>query len=112
MATTSPLPAPVVAASQSSVNTVLSTIEQGTEILQKILPEAAAVGGFVPGATVYIQLAGLALPQIQNAIKWIEQEYGKTPFEAFEDLIKTITPNNGYVSPALSSSPTSTATGD
>jgi ribosomal protein S7 len=90
------------AASTSSLHTMLQTIEQGIEVLQRVMPEIAAVGGFVPGATVFIQLAGLALPAVQNAIKFIMEEEGKSPLEAFEDLLKHIGPNNGYVSTALS----------
>jgi hypothetical protein len=89
----------------SALHTMLQAIETGTEILQRIMPEVAAVGGLVPGATVFIQLAGLALPAVQNAIKFIEEEEGKTPMEAFEDFLRHIGPNNGYVSPALSKAP-------
>jgi hypothetical protein len=90
-----------VAASKSSLDTMLDTIEQGTEALQSVLPEVAVLGGFVPGATVYIQLAGLALPVVQNAIKWIEQEENKSPIEAFKDLMRTLAPNNGFIAPSL-----------
>jgi hypothetical protein len=93
-----------VNASKSSLDTVLTTIEGATEVLQKVLPEAQAVGAFVPGATQYIQLAGMGLPYLQNAIKWIEQEEGKTPLEAFEDVIRTLMPNNGFVAPSLAKS--------
>jgi hypothetical protein len=98
---------PAVAASQLSLNTMLDTIEQGTEVLQRVMPEIADVGGFVPGASVYIQLAALLLPAAQNAIKWIEKEDSKTPLEAFEDLLKTLLPANGFVAPALIKAPPS-----
>jgi len=88
-------------ATKSSLDTMLDTISAGTEILQKVMPEAEMLGGIVPGATVYIQLAGMALPVIQNAIKWIEQEEGKSPLEAFEDVMRTLAPGNGFVAPAL-----------
>jgi hypothetical protein len=92
--------APTIAASQSSLNTVLNTIEQGTEVLQKVLPDVALIGGFVPGGTVFIQLVGLALPAVQNAIKFIMQEEGKDPMTAFEDFLNHISPG-GPNSPAL-----------
>ena len=95
-----------VAASKSSLDTVLDTVQSATEVLQKIQPEAEAVSAFVPGATQYIQLVGAALPYVQNAIKWIEQEEGKTPIEAFEDVIRTLMPNNGFVAPSLAKSAT------
>ena len=102
MTGTTPASAPAVAASTSSMHTMLQTIETGTEILQKVLPEVAAVAGFVPGATPFIQLVGMALGPVQNAIKFIMQEEGKTPLEAFEDFLKHISPGNGFVSPSLS----------
>lgn len=80
---------------------MLNTIEQGTEVLQRVMPEVAMVGGLVPGASVYIQLAGMGLPVLQNAIKWVEQEEGKTPLQAFEDIMRTLAPNNGFVAPSL-----------
>jgi hypothetical protein len=94
-----------VAASKSSLDTMLDTIENATQVLQKIQPEAEAVAAFVPGATVYIQLAGMGLPYLQNAIKWIQKEEGKTPVEAFEDVIRTLMPNNGFVAPSLAKPP-------
>ncbi len=100
--TDTPLAVATVAASQSSIHTMLQTIETGTEVLQSVMPEVAAVGGFVPGATVFIQLVGMALPVVQNAIKFIMQEEGKTAIEAFEDFIRHNSPGNGFVSPSLS----------
>jgi hypothetical protein len=90
-----------VAASISSLDTMLNTIEQGTAVLQRVMPEVAAIGGFFPGATVYIQLAALGLPVLQNAIKWVEQQEGKSPLDAFEALMKTLAPGNGFVTPSL-----------
>lgn len=92
-------------ASANSFDTMLNTIERGTEVLQSLMPEAKAVGAFVPGATEYIQLAGLAIPYVQNAIKWIQQEEGKSPLEAFADVMRTLMPNNGFVAPALAKAP-------
>ncbi len=100
-----------VAASHSSLNTMLQTIEAGTEVLQKIMPEVAAVGGFVPGATPFIQLVGMALGPVQNAIKFIMQETGKSPMEAFEDFLLHIAPGNSYVSPALAKTAAAPAVG-
>jgi hypothetical protein len=94
----------VVAASKSSLDTVLTTIEQGTEVLQKVLPEVAGVGGFVPGGTAFIQLVGLALPVVQNAIKFIMQEEGKDPMAAFQDFLQHISPGQPN-SPSLSTPP-------
>jgi hypothetical protein len=95
-----------VAASQSALDTILSTVEQGTEVLQKVLPEVALVGGFVPGGTVFIQLVGLALPAVQNAIKFIMQEEGKDPMTAFQDFLRHISP--GQPNSAVLSNPTGT----
>jgi hypothetical protein len=91
-----------VAASTSSLHTTLQAIEAATEVVQQVLPEVAAVGGFVPGATPFIAFAGLALPFVQNSIKFIMEEEGKSPLEAFKDFLLHIGPMNGYVSPALS----------
>jgi ribosomal protein S7 len=103
----------------ASLNTMLQTIETGTEILQRVMPEVAVVGGFVPGATPFIQIVGMALGPVQNAIKFIMQESGKDPMAAFEDFLMHIGPNNGYVSPSLSKpvpdsalAPIATGTGD
>ncbi len=86
----------------SSLNTMLQTVESATEVLQRVMPEVAAVGGFVPGATPFIQIIGMALGPVQNAIKFIMEESGKSPMQAFEDFLLHIGPNNGYVSPSLS----------
>ena len=94
----------VVAASKSSLDVMLDTINSAATILQNEMPVIAEVGGFVPGATVYIQLAAMALPMVQNAIKWVEKEEGKSPLEAFQDIIKTLAPGNGFVAPALAKS--------
>lgn len=105
-ATTAALPGTSPAAA-SSLHTVLSTLESGIEVMERIMPEVAVVGGLVPGATVFIQLAGLALPAVQNAIRFIMEEEGKTPLQAFEDLLMHIGPGQPN-SPSLSA-PVTTA---
>jgi hypothetical protein len=88
-------------ATKSSLDTMLDTIEAGTEVIQRVMPEAEMLGGIVPGATVYIQLAAMLLPVAQNAIKWVEMMEGKSPLEAFESILRTLAPGNGFVAPSL-----------
>jgi hypothetical protein len=88
-------------ATKTSLDTMLDTIEAGTEVIQRVMPEAEMLGGIVPGGTVYIQLVALGIPVMQNAIKWIEREEGKSALEAFEDVMRTLVPGNGFVAPAL-----------
>jgi hypothetical protein len=79
-------------AAATSLHTALSTLEGGIAVLERVLPEVAMIGGLVPGATPFIQLAGLALPAVQNAIKFIMEEEGKSPLQAFEDFLNHIGP--------------------
>ena len=95
------IPAPTAAA---SLHTMLGSLEGGIEVLQRLMPEIKMFGGFVPGATSMIQLVALALPSIQNAIKFIMEEEGKSPLEAFEDLLRHIGPGLPN-SPSLSKPP-------
>lgn len=91
-------PAPTPAA---SLHTMLETLENGVEVVQRVMPQVKMFGGFVPGATPIIQLVALALPAVQNALKFIMEEEGKSPLEAFEDLLKHIgpgLPNSGALS--------------
>lgn len=95
---------PEVAVSQSSLHVALTTIEHGVEVLESVMPEVAAIGKWVPGSTPFIQLVGLALPALQNALKFIMEEEGKSPLEAFRDLLNHIGPGLPN-SPALSKPP-------
>ena len=96
-----PTPAAAPASQATSLSTMLQTVETGVEVLQKIMPEVAAVGGFVPGATPIIQIVGLALGPVQNAIKFIMSETGKSPLQAFEEFLLHIGPGQPN-SPSLS----------
>ena len=89
-------PAPTPAA---SLHTMLDTLENGVAVLQHVMPQIKMFGGFVPGATPIIQLVALLLPAVQNALKFIMEEEGKSPLEAFEDLLK-------HIGPGLPNSPT------
>lgn len=89
----------------SSLDTMLTTFEHGIEVVESIMPEVAAIGGLVPGASPFIQLAGLALPVLQNSIKLIMQEEGKTPLQAFEDVLRHLMPGQP-LSPTLSAGST------
>lgn len=82
-------PAPTPSA---SLHTMLNTLESGVEVMQNVMPKIKMFGGFVPGATPIIQLVALLLPAVQNALKFIMEEEGKSPLEAFEDLLKHIGP--------------------
>jgi hypothetical protein len=97
-----------VAASQSALNTILQTVETAADMLSQEMPVVAEVGGFVPGATPFISIVGLALPYVQNAIKFIMQEEGKDATTALKDFVLHISPG-GPLSPALSNPP---GTGD
>jgi len=101
------IPAPTPAA---SLHTMLSTLEGGLEVVQRVMPQIRMFGGFVPGATSIIQLVALALPTVQNALKFIMEEEGKTPLEAFEDLLKHIGP--GLPNSAALSKPPATPVGE
>lgn len=83
----------------TTVSNVISTLESGVEIVGEVLPGVAAIGGLVPGASPIISLIGLALPTIENALKLIQQEEGKTLMQAFEDVLL-------HLSPGKANSPT------
>jgi hypothetical protein len=101
MATTLPAAAPAtVAASQSALDTILTTVETATDMLSAEMPVIAEVGGFVPGATPFISIVGMALPYVQNAIKLIMQEEGKDALTAFKDFVLHIS-KGGPLSPTL-----------
>ena len=102
-------PASTAPTQASSLSTMLQTVETGVEVLQKIMPEVAAVGGFVPGATPIIQIIGLALGPVQNALKFIMEQTGKSPMQAFEEFLLHIGPGQQN-SPSLSSTPVTKAT--
>lgn len=93
------------AATKTSLDTMLDTIDSGAEIVKKIMPEAEMLGGIFPGGTVYIQLVALGIPVLQNAIKWVEAMENKTPIQAFESVMRTLAPGNGFVAPSLAAPP-------
>jgi hypothetical protein len=104
---TDPIPVVPVSnvATKSSLDTMLDTIDAGAEIVKKVMPEAEMLGGIVPGGTVYIQLVALGIPILQNAIKWVEAMENKSPLEAFEAVMRTLAPGNGFVAPSLAAPP-------